>query len=38
MTFESIVRRAAERGYVKDAEGRVDEWVLDRIVDYTAAA
>jgi len=30
-TFESIVRRAAERGYVKDAEGRIDEWVAERI-------
>ena len=26
-TFESIIRRAAERGYVKDAEGRVEEWI-----------
>jgi PAS domain S-box-containing protein len=30
-TFESIVRRAAERGYVKDAEGRIEEWVAERI-------
>jgi PAS domain S-box-containing protein len=30
-TFESIVRRAAERGYIKDAEGRVDEWVAERL-------
>ena len=30
-TFESIVRRAAERGYVKDAEGRVEEWVAERL-------
>jgi len=29
--FESIVRRAAERGYVKDAEGRVEEWVAERM-------
>jgi class 3 adenylate cyclase/phosphoglycerate-specific signal transduction histidine kinase len=34
MTFESIVRRAAERGYVKDAEGRVDEWVRERIARH----
>ncbi|MEK1855185.1 MAG: Cache 3/Cache 2 fusion domain-containing protein [Phyllobacterium sp.] len=34
MTFESIVRRAAERGYIKDAEGRVDEWVLERIARH----
>ena len=30
-TFESIARRAAERGYVKDAVGRVEEWVADRL-------
>jgi PAS domain S-box-containing protein len=30
-TFESIARRAAERGYVKDAEGRVDEWIAQRL-------
>jgi PAS domain S-box-containing protein len=30
-TFESIVRRAAERGYVTDALGRVDEWVAERM-------
>jgi class 3 adenylate cyclase/PAS domain-containing protein len=31
MTFESIVRRAAERGYILDAEGRVEEWVAERL-------
>jgi PAS domain S-box-containing protein len=30
-TFESIIRRAAERGYVTDAQGRVDEWVAERL-------
>jgi len=30
-TFESIIRRAAERGYIKDAEGRVEEWVAERL-------
>ena len=30
-TFESIIRRAAERGYVRDALGRVDEWVAERM-------
>jgi PAS domain S-box-containing protein len=29
--FETIVRRAAERGYVKDAEGRVEEWIAERL-------
>ena len=28
---ESIIRRAAERGYVADAQGRVDEWVAERL-------
>jgi PAS domain S-box-containing protein len=30
-SFESIVRRAAERGYVKDAEGRIEEWIAERM-------
>jgi PAS domain S-box-containing protein len=29
--FESIIRRAAERGYIKDAEGRLEEWVAQRL-------
>jgi len=33
-TFESIVRRAAERGYVKDAEGRIEEWVAERLKQH----
>ena len=33
-TFESIVRRAAERGYIKDAEGRVEEWVAERLLQH----
>src|SRR5262245_15841302 len=31
MAYESIIRRAAERGYIKDAEGRVEEWVQERM-------
>jgi len=30
-TFESIVRRAAESGYIKDAEGRVEQWIAERL-------
>jgi PAS domain S-box-containing protein len=30
-TFESIARRAAERGYVEDAKGRVEEWIAERL-------
>jgi PAS domain S-box-containing protein len=33
-TFESIIRRAAERGYVKDAEGHVEEWVAARLQQH----
>jgi PAS domain S-box-containing protein len=32
--FESIIRRAAERGYIKDAEGRVEEWVAERLEQH----
>jgi class 3 adenylate cyclase len=31
MTFETIIRRAAENGYILDAEGRVDDWVAERL-------
>jgi adenylate cyclase len=34
MTFESIIRRAAERGYIKDAEGRTSEWVAQRLARH----
>jgi class 3 adenylate cyclase len=34
MSFESIVRRFAENGYIKDAEGRVEEWVQERIARH----
>ncbi len=34
MTFESLVRKSAERGYIKDAEGRVEEWVRERIARH----
>jgi PAS domain S-box-containing protein len=33
-TFESIIRRAAERGHVKDAEGRVEEWIAERLQQH----
>ena len=34
MSFERIVRRFAENGYIKDAEGRVEEWVRERIARH----
>ncbi|PAQ09217.1 adenylate/guanylate cyclase domain-containing protein [Mesorhizobium temperatum] len=30
-TFEHIIRRSAERGYIRDAEGRLEEWVAERL-------
>ena len=30
-TFEEIIRRAAENGHIIEAEGRIDEWVADRM-------
>jgi class 3 adenylate cyclase len=32
--FETIVRKAAERGLVADAEGRADEWVAERLARH----
>jgi class 3 adenylate cyclase len=34
MTFEVVIRNAAERGFVKDAENRVDEWVAERLAQH----
>jgi class 3 adenylate cyclase len=34
MTFEAVIRNAAERGFVKDAENRVDEWVAERLAQH----
>ena len=32
--FESIIRRAAERGDIADAEGRVEAWVAERLARH----
>jgi signal transduction histidine kinase/HAMP domain-containing protein len=32
--FETIVRRAAEKGLVRDAEGRIDDWVAERVARH----
>jgi len=34
MTFEEVIRNAAERGFIKDAENSVDEWVADRLAQH----
>ncbi len=35
-TFETIIRRAAERGFIQDALGRVEEWVAERLREHRA--
>ncbi len=34
MGFETIIRNAAENGYVVEAEGRVEEWVAERLARH----
>jgi signal transduction histidine kinase len=34
MAFDRIVRAAAERGLIKEAEGRIDEWVAQRLAQH----
>jgi class 3 adenylate cyclase/phosphoglycerate-specific signal transduction histidine kinase len=34
MSFECIIRRAAEHGYIKDAEGRVEDWIRERVARH----
>jgi PAS domain S-box-containing protein len=34
MSFETIIRRAAEKGYIKDATGRVDDWLAERLARH----
>jgi PAS domain S-box-containing protein len=34
MTFESIIRRSAERGYIKDADGRIEDWIAQRLLQH----
>jgi adenylate cyclase len=36
--FETIIRRAAERGLVEDARGRVEEWVAERLASHRNAS
>jgi PAS domain S-box-containing protein len=32
--FDTIVRQAAERGYIEDAKGRVEEWIAERLLRH----
>jgi adenylate cyclase len=34
MTFEAIVRRAAACGYIKDEEGRIEDWLTERLARH----
>ena len=36
--FATIIRHAAERGLVEEAEGRVEEWVAERLASHRAAS
>jgi PAS domain S-box-containing protein len=36
-SFEEIVRKGAERGQYREAEGRIDEWVSERVRRHQAA-
>ena len=33
-SFADLIRRAAERGYIKDAEGRVEAWIEERLARH----
>src|SRR5215472_2223176 len=34
MTFETLIRRAAERGDIEEAQGRIEEWVEERLARH----
>jgi len=34
MTFEQVIRQAAEKGHIKEAENRVDDWVAQRLAQH----
>ena len=34
MTFETLIRRSAERGDIVDAQGRIEEWVEERLARH----
>lgn len=36
MTFEAVIRGAAEAGLILDAEGRIEEWVAERLARHRA--
>jgi PAS domain S-box-containing protein len=34
VTFENVIRRSAEQGNIKDAEGRVEAWIAERLAQH----
>jgi hypothetical protein len=34
LTFETLIRRAAEHGDIEDAQGRLEEWVEERLARH----
>src|SRR6516225_3680749 len=34
MTFETLIRRAAEHGDIEDAQGRIEEWAQERLARH----
>jgi adenylate cyclase len=34
ITFETLIRRAAENGDIEDAQGRLEEWVRERLASH----
>ena len=32
--FETVIRKAAEKGYIEGAEGRIDEWLSERLAQH----
>jgi len=33
-SFETIIRKAAEKGYIEGAKGRIDEWLSERLAQH----
>jgi adenylate cyclase len=34
MKFEEVIRKAAERGYIRDAAGNINDWVAQRLAQH----
>ena len=38
LSFERIMRNAAERGLILEAQGRIDDWMMERLAKHLSAA